>query len=364
MSVLNRVFEVTKDKLNLTQVVSEELILPDDNESILLAIDKFALTANNITYGITGDILGYWQFFPTQQPWGRLPVMGFAQVVRSNHPEIQVGERVWGFFPMAQHLVVKAGNVSANGFQDVAAHRSLLSPVYSRYERVNSNPFYRSETEDHQLLVKGLYTTSWLIDDFFTEQQYCNAKQYIVTSASSKTSIALAFAAKSRSSIPCIGVTSAERVEFVKSLGLYQQVVSYEQIERLDGTVSSIIVDMAGAKSVLNQLYQHFDKKVSYCCRVGATHNSDLYQDEPLHGTKPVMFFAPAQMEKRAKQWGAGKVAMAIAESLNEYITFCQRHIDVVHYQSFAELENIYRQVLLGKASANTGIIVSLVEAR
>ena len=89
MSVLNKVFEVTKDKLNLTQVVSEELVLPDDNESVLLAIDKFALTANNITYGITGDILGYWQFFPTQKPWGRLPVMGFAQVVRSNHPEIQ-----------------------------------------------------------------------------------------------------------------------------------------------------------------------------------------------------------------------------------------------------------------------------------
>ena len=40
MSELNRVFEVTKDKLNLTQVVSEELVLPDDNESILLAIDK------------------------------------------------------------------------------------------------------------------------------------------------------------------------------------------------------------------------------------------------------------------------------------------------------------------------------------
>ena len=106
-------------------------------------------------------------------------------------------------------------------------------------------------------------------------------------------------------------MTSAERVEFVKSLGLYQQVVSYEQIECLDSTVDSIIVDMAGAKSVLNRLYQHFEEKVSYCCRVGATHNLDLYQDEPLQGTKPVMFFAPAQMEKRAKQWGTGKVAMA-----------------------------------------------------
>ena len=81
--------------------------------------------------------------------------MGFAQVVHSNHPKIQVGERVWGFFPMAQHLVVKAGNVSENGFQDVAAHRSLLSPVYSRYERVNSNPFYQQDTEDYLLLVKG-----------------------------------------------------------------------------------------------------------------------------------------------------------------------------------------------------------------
>ena len=29
-----------------------------------LRIDRFGLTANNITYAVFGDAMGYWQFFP------------------------------------------------------------------------------------------------------------------------------------------------------------------------------------------------------------------------------------------------------------------------------------------------------------
>jgi len=35
---------------------------------VLIAVDKFALTANNITYGVAGDTMGYWQFFPAHDP--------------------------------------------------------------------------------------------------------------------------------------------------------------------------------------------------------------------------------------------------------------------------------------------------------
>ncbi|NRA84799.1 MAG: DUF2855 family protein [Gammaproteobacteria bacterium] len=38
------------------------------NYSHVFEVDKFALTANNITYGMTGDTLGYWLFFPATPP--------------------------------------------------------------------------------------------------------------------------------------------------------------------------------------------------------------------------------------------------------------------------------------------------------
>ena len=42
---------------------------------VLFRVDRFAFTANNISYALAGDMLGYWRFFPTVEGWGRLPVM-------------------------------------------------------------------------------------------------------------------------------------------------------------------------------------------------------------------------------------------------------------------------------------------------
>ena len=50
---------------------------------VLLRVDRFGLTANNITYGVVGDLMGYWNFFPAPEGWGRIPVWGFADVVAS-----------------------------------------------------------------------------------------------------------------------------------------------------------------------------------------------------------------------------------------------------------------------------------------
>ena len=67
---------------------------------VLLKVDKFAFTANNISYAVIGERVGYWHFFPTQQEgWGTIPVWGYADVQHSKHPDIARGERIWGFYP-------------------------------------------------------------------------------------------------------------------------------------------------------------------------------------------------------------------------------------------------------------------------
>ena len=355
----HQIFEVSKQDLSKTRIFEIGDTQPLSDGDVRLKVDKFALTANNITYGITGDLLGYWQFFPAEKQWGRLPVMGFADVVESKHDDVSVGERVWGFFPMANSLTISAGKVSNTGFSDVSVHRQGLSPVYSRFERVANNPFYHPSTENYQMLLKGLYTTSWLIDDFMYDNNYFGADQYLITSASSKTSIALAFAIKQRGEKQSVGLTSASRVEFVKSLDLYDHVVSYEDVASLDGKVPTISVDMAGAEKLLTTIHHHFGDNLKFSSRVGATHIGDLYADGQLQGPKPVMFFAPHQLEKRAKDWGSDKAMIAIAESLNSYIDYASQFIEITPY-SFDQLNDCYMQVLTGRADASKGIVVNL----
>ena len=79
---------------------------------VLLRVDRFAFTANNVTYGAVGEMIGYWNFFPAKEGWGRIPVWGFGDVVRSRHDALTSAERIYGYFPMSTHLVVQADQVT------------------------------------------------------------------------------------------------------------------------------------------------------------------------------------------------------------------------------------------------------------
>ena len=98
-----------------------------EDGQVLLRVDSFAFTANNVTYAVAGDVMSYWSFFPAPSGWGRVPVWGFADVLRSNHRDIAVGERVFGYLPMSTHLVVQPAQVARGRFVD-AARDSLDVP--------------------------------------------------------------------------------------------------------------------------------------------------------------------------------------------------------------------------------------------
>ena len=105
-----------------------------------MRIDRFALTTNNITYAAFGDAMNYWNFFPTgDAAWGHMPVWGFADVVASTVEVVAVGERFYGYFPIASHLRMQPVRVTARGFYDGArASRRAgvgLQPVHALQQR-------------------------------------------------------------------------------------------------------------------------------------------------------------------------------------------------------------------------------------
>ena len=218
------VFEVEKADWKRTRFVEGPVpeLAPGQ---VLFRVDRFALTANNISYALSGDLLGYWRFFPCEAGWGRIPVMGFADVIRSTHSGVKEGTRCFGFYPMARHLVIQPGAVSPAQIVDAAPHRAGLAPPYAQYLPTTGDAVYAQRREDQILLMRGLFMTSFLADDFFAEQDYCGARSVLISSASSKTSIALAFQVKQGGRARAIGLTSARNADFVRKLGFYDQVV-------------------------------------------------------------------------------------------------------------------------------------------
>ena len=271
-----------------------------------LAIHRFALTANNITYAAFGEAMGYWRFFPGEDGHGRLPVWGFAQVAHSRAEGLSVGERVYGYLPAASELIVTPGKVRPESFVDAAPHRAGLPAVYNRYVRCAADPAYDPGLEPAQMVLQPLFLTSFLIDAYLRDSEFSGARSIILTSASSKTALALAFLLKrARPEGLCIeALTSARNAAFVKASALYDDVIAYDNIAGLDAGPARLIVDFAGAAEVNRALHEHLGTNLKANIRVGGAHWDDSAPAQGLPGPKPAFFFAPDHARDRIAEWG------------------------------------------------------------
>jgi Protein of unknown function (DUF2855) len=292
---------------------------------VLFAVDRFAVTANNVTYAAFGEFMKYWNFFPSSSDadvWGIVPVWGFGDVVASKAEGVAVGERFYGYFPMATHLVIQAAKVTPAGMFDGAAHRRDLSPVYNQYVRVANDPSYSMDLEGVQMLLRPLFTTSFLIDDFLADNNLFDATSAVLSSASSKTAYGAAFCLHQRGTVKVVGLTSERNRAFTESLGCYDQVLTYEEVALLDQE-PTVYVDMSGSGSVRTAIHNHLGDMLTYDCAVGGTHWDAMAQGSgaPLPGPSPQLFFAPSQVQKRNADWGPAGFASRLADAWTLFLT-------------------------------------------
>lgn len=356
-------FVVARDDLKTCKLVETRLPgvteLPEDG--LLVKVDRFAFTANNITYAMLGDQLKYWHLFPAPEGFGNIPVWGFGKVLESRHPGIARGEVLFGYLPMATHLVIEAADVKKTVFRDAAAHRQSVSPVYNAYSRVTGNPAFEGRQGDYQALLRPLFMLSFLVDDFLADNDFFGAKSIILSSASSKTAFGLAWLLHThRKPVRVIGLTSASNVGFVTSLGCYDEVVTYDQIEKMPATESVAFVDMAGNSDLRARLHRHFGDRMTYSGRVGLTHQDAAPDDESLPGAKPKWFFAPDQIRKRAKEWGPGSIDERFGAVWSGFTTAMGPKLDIVESRGPNAVQQIYLDTLRGGVRPEQAHMLSL----
>ena len=301
-------FEVRKDKLAETRIAAAPAPALKDGE-VLAKVERFAFTANNVTYGVVGERIGYWKFFPVaDEGWGIIPVWGFGDVVESKCDEVAVGERLYGYWPMASHLVLAPARVGETRLFDGAARRRELPAVYNSYARVRNEPGYDPAMDDERMTLHPLYATSFCLYDFFRDNDWFGAEQIIIPSASSKTAIGTAYAiASDAAPLPMIALTSPRNKGAVEALKLYDGVLSYDEIAAIDAGKPSAIIDMSGNGDVLGRLHRHLGDNMRYTSNVGLTHYDANAMGPDFIRERSAMFFAPGHIQKRATDWGPGE---------------------------------------------------------
>lgn len=333
-----------------------QAVPPLAKDQVLMQIEEFALTANNVTYFLLGDLLGYWRFFPAPQGWGRVPVWGFARVVESNHPAVLVGDRYYGFWPMSSHLVIDADQVTEQGLRDNAEHRRSLPLFYNLYNRAGTaNP-----TPDAiRSLIQPLFTTSFLISDLLNEHQHVGARDVLITAASSKTAFALGFmmAQQRAVGIRTIGLTSSGNREFVSSLGCYDKVLTYSEIESLDPATPTAVIDFAGSSTLRTQLHQHFAEQLTYDLMVGLAHAAPDLAAESLPGAKPQQFFAPARAEQRMREWGPALFASKVGQAWIPFREQAAAILSIQRVHGAAAVMAAWKSLVAGTVKPDFGLI-------
>ena len=264
---------------------------------------------------------------------------------------------------MSRYLVIEPSSADSNSIVDGVPHRAALAPVYSQYSPVQGDALYSADHEDELMLMRGLFMTSFLAEDFLADSELYGAKSVIISSASSKTSIALGFVVSRKGRAKAIGLTSAHNLDFVKGLGFYDQVLTYDQISALPADQPAVYVDMAGNTKVSRDVHEHLGANLKYSQRIGGTHWDAGGDDGDLPGPAREFFFAPAQIQKRMADWGPQGFQERLGESWNDFRDASGTWLRIERAYGRDAVERIYQSTLEGNASPAQGNVISLWES-
>jgi hypothetical protein len=350
---------VRRDDLRECRVADSDPLAPDSGQAVL-RVDRFGMTANNVTYGVFGEAMSYWDFFPAEDGWGRVPTWGFAEVEDSAAEGVEVGTRVYGYLPPSSQLLVEPGGADSSGFVDGSPHKASLPSAYHRYLACEEDRFHRPETEDAQMLLRPLFFTSFLIDDQLADDGLAGRGEVIVSSASSKTALAAAYLLAQREGVELVGLTSPESVGFVEGLGVYDSVVPYEEIGSLERRTATY-VDISGDGEVRSAVHERFGDELAHSMAVGATHWEEMGAGAgDLPGPEPAFFFAPDRVVKRAAEWGRGGLEKRVADAWHPFCEWVEGWLETIPGEGFDAAREAWLDVLEGRVEPSRAHVLDV----
>lgn len=323
---------------------------------VRLALEKFGLTGNNLSYARFGDGgVPYWNSFPGPPEFGRVPLWSFVRVVESRNADIPVGSRYFGYVPMTSHHTAQA-EVTPRGFLDTSPQRAFLHPWYLTFQHVGEP----DDLDDVRALMRPMFPASFNLAGLVERQAAHGAKSLIITSASCKTAIGLADELRARRvGIPAVGVTSAGNQAFVESLGIYDEVVTYDAIESAPVTSPAVLIDFTGSAKWLGVVYQHFARSLSYSALIGFTHpNPDDKAPPGLPDPQPEFFFTPVIEDQAIAEQGADAYYSRYHESETRFLRRMASWLTIRGGRGPAELTDAFRCLLAGDQAPDVGRVL------
>lgn len=376
--------------------------LPDilEENYVLIKVDKFGFSANNVTYQALGEAphFRYFDFHPaprsgtvSPETHGVIPVWGFGTIVRSSHPRIQRGERVYGYFGPAKYLLipVSASDVNRHNFHVPRPHLPADRRPYNQVIRCAADSQYDSSplAEDLTMLYRPLFWTAFWCENWLDAFSYRGADSFLISSASAKTAFCLAYLLgkrrkRSSRAIKIVGLTSKRNLAFTRNLHLYDAVVHYDELETSKELESSVgkwlYIDVAGNDRLNERISKHFADKKSLVAGVqlGLTNlspsapaassmrfttNTSLSTPEAAKDSFVMeQFFMPEWLAVQRKRLRVDEITAMQAHAWRELMRDGREWVRIVHVHGGPAIERAYREVAERGTDPTIGMVWSL----
>lgn len=344
--------EVAREKpLEETRVSTDVLKEPREGE-LILAVERFGLSSNNITYAQLGDRfgLGYWRPFPAEDGWGRVPAWGIARVLAGDPTLAQVGDRFVGLVPMADRMRLRAVRTPA-GLRDTSAERSGMLPVYRDMRSVALDQGWREELLDVHLVLRPAYPPAALLDD---ELGRDGTRVVLLTSATSKTALMTA-RLLSRRGLDVTGLTSAAHLAAAVSTGAYSHVHSYDEVAALP-VQPTVLLDVAGNPAVARAVHDRLGGDLIRHVGMGGTHHEAA---AAASGTPaplvpaPEMFNTGARESELAEERGEHEVLVLEDAARDALLLWAASWMQVRTVTGAHEVEHEWRRLATGTSATS-----------
>lgn len=346
------------DPLHTMRIVPDPVPEPAQG-SVLLKIERFVLSSNNITYARYGDQLGYWAPFPAREHgWGRVPAWGTARVIGGDSDLAAPGELFYGYLPMATHVLVEAEPLPS-GLRATSPERAEMYPLYRDMIRMND------PVDDVVLATTGgvAKTAAHLSDEI----RASTPAQVVFSSATSRTALTTAVVLR-EAGLRVVGLTAADRAKAAARAEAFDEVLSYDELGDLEGVPGTVYVDVAGRAEITAAVARTLGSALARSLQVGATHPSSepsAPSSEPSAQLSPPgppveQFNVGLRRIDVAARIGEEKMA-AFEQAVEKSIAvWAAEHFAVEKVTGLEQVPHVWHRVLRGEVDPLTIAVIAL----
>jgi len=158
---------------------------------------------------------------------------------------------------------------------NASAHYELFQ-IYFQYVRCNTDASPGPGADDLHAVLRPLFFTSFILDDYLADCSFHSARTVLLSSASSKTVLGIAYLLRWRGDVKVCGLTSARHRKFVERSGCFDAVSSYNDLDALYWASPTSFLDFSGNVALRDVLHACLGDMLVHSLRVGTTHWRDL----------------------------------------------------------------------------------------